>query len=220
MEKILYTCLFMLFISGNIHAQERIIHGIVTTLDSIPLIGVEIDVRTTGQTVLTDSLGNFSVATDMKDKLKFKANGFYSTTVKVDDKARFLAVNLKLKPGDKQREYAVGYGHVSEEDLTSSITNLNKNDARFARFNDIFDVIRSMGVDVSSGEIRIRGDKSFQGNSAALVVVDGVIVDYDFLKTIKPIYVKSIDIIKDGASAVYGSRGANGVVVIKTLDGK
>jgi len=75
------------------------------------------------------------------------------------------------------------------------------------------------GVQITNGEIIIRGNRSFQGSSAALIVVDGVISDTDILRTISPIDVKSISVIKDGSSAIYGSRGANGVLIIETRKG-
>ncbi|MBN2635394.1 MAG: TonB-dependent receptor plug domain-containing protein [Prolixibacteraceae bacterium] len=220
MKKMVCICWVFLLFAVNVYAQERVVHGMVTTFDSIPLIGVEIQIKSTGQIVFTDSAGTFSVACNKEDKLKIRANGFYNSSLNLNEKTKFAAINLKLKPGEKQREYAIGYGHVSEKDLANAVTSLNQNDMKFSRFNDIFDIIRSMGVEVVNNEVHIRGDKSFQGNNAALLVVDGVIVDADFLKTIKPIHVKSIDIIRDGASSVYGSRGANGVVVVQTLGGR
>jgi len=83
------------------------------------------------------------------------------------------------------------------------------------------DLIRDhvAGVQVINGEIVIRGTKSFYGSSEALIVVDGVITDRRTLDMISPVDVKSVDVIKDGASAVYGSRGANGVIIIETKKG-
>lgn len=220
MKKIVYIFFASLLISGTVYGQDKTIHGIVTTLDSIPLIGVEIEVKSTGQSVYTDSLGGFSTFCDIEDKLKVKANGFYNTTAKVEQKTKFVAVNLKLRPGEKQREYAIGYGHVSEEDLTSSILKLNGGNSNYSKFNDILDLIRSMGANVTNGQVILRGERTFQGSNAALLIVDKAIVDYDYLKTIKPMYVESIDIIRDGTSSVYGSRGANGVVIIETVKGE
>ena len=89
------------------------------------------------------------------------------------------------------------------------------------KYSDIYDLIRDQvaGAQIKNGEIIIRGDRSFQGSSAALIVVDGVIWDSEALRTLSPIQVKSIDAIKDGSAAVYGSRGANGVILIETIKG-
>jgi TonB-dependent SusC/RagA subfamily outer membrane receptor len=74
-------------------------------------------------------------------------------------------------------------------------------------------------VQIVNGEIIIRGKNSLNSSSAALIVVDGVPSDYNVLNSIPPVQVKSINVIKDGSSAIYGSRGANGVVLIETKKG-
>lgn len=211
----------VLFVITNVSiAQNHIVHGVIHTLDSIPLEGVEVLVKSSKDVVLTDSLGNFTAFCNEKDKLRVRVNGFYNENVKVSEKTKLVAINMKMKPGEKQREYAIGYGNISEQDKTNAVSNLDNNDMNFSRFSNIIDVIESMGAEVRNGEVVIRGTRSFQGSSAALIVIDGAIVDYDYLATLKPIEVKSIDIIRDGSSSIYGSRGVNGVVIIKTLNGK
>ena len=137
----------------------------------------------------------------------------------MDEKTKLVAINMKLKPGEKQREYAIGYGYVNEKDLTSAMNVLNEKEMNFSRYNNIFDLIGSMGAEVRNGEIIIRGNKSFQGSSAALIVVDGAVMDADNLRTLKPIDISKIDIIRDGTASIYGTRGANGVVLIETKKG-
>jgi TonB-dependent SusC/RagA subfamily outer membrane receptor len=209
------------FVSQFTTAQDKVVHGIIHTLDSIPLIGVKIKSKSTNQTFYTDSQGKFTVVTETGDKLKIQAEGFYNENVKVDEKTRFMAVNLRMKPGDKQREYAIGYGHISEEDLTASVNQFSPDKNDFSRYKDIFELIRGRfpGVDIQNGEIVIRGSSTLKGSDAALIVLNGVIADSDILHTLSPNDVKSINVIKDGSTAVYGSRGANGVVLIETKKG-
>jgi TonB-dependent SusC/RagA subfamily outer membrane receptor len=83
----------------------------------------------------------------------------------------------------------------------------------------MYDLLQSMGAQVAGGDIVLRGSTSFGGSSAALIVVDGGIVDGGYLRTLNPKDVKNVNLIKDGSSAVYGSRGTNGVVVIETKKG-
>lgn len=216
---IILTLALCISLAGN--AQDRIIHGIVTTFDSIPLIDAEIQVRSTKQTVLTDSLGQFSVAVNSNDRLKVSANGFYNQRVKLEDKIKLVAVNLKLKPGEKNREYAIGYGHVSDKNKLNALANLNSDDMDFSQYSNLYEVIkgRFSGVQIMNGEIIIRGINSINSSSAALIIVDGIPVDGSMLGSIPPVQVKSINVIKDGSSAIYGSRGANGVVLIETKRG-
>ena len=221
-KKILFlvVVVFLSIVSQSI-AQDKILHGIVTTFDSIPLIGAQVQVKSTGQTVLTDTLGSFSALVENEEKLNIKAKGFYNQRVKLEDKTMFLAVNMKMKPGEKNREIAIGYGYVNDRDKLNAASTIDKNDLDFSQYNDIFDLIkgRFAGVEVQNGEIIIRGSNSIKSSNAALIVVDGVPSPGDVLNTIKPIEVKSINVIKDGTSAVYGSRGANGVLLIETKKG-
>ena len=221
MKKIAFFVLFVSFLAQLATAQDKVVHGIIHTLDSIPLIGVEIKSRTANQSFYTDSLGNFSVITQPGDKLKIRAEGFYNENVKVDEKTKFIAVNMKMKPGEKQREYAIGYGYISEEDLTTAVNQLTLNENDFSRYNDMSELLsgRFPGVEIRNGEIFVRGSKTFQGNDAALIILDGVITEPDILTTLSPIDVKSVNVIKDGSTAVYGSRGTNGVVIIETKKG-
>ncbi|NQU52354.1 MAG: TonB-dependent receptor plug domain-containing protein [Bacteroidetes bacterium] len=212
---------FTLFFVFQIRAQERVIHGIITTFDSIPLIGAKVKVLSTDQTVLSDTLGNFSVGCNNKDKLKVSAMGFYDQKVKLISNTKFAAINLRLKPGAKSREYAIGYGHVSDREKLNAVASLNKNDVDFSQYSNMFELIRGRfaGVSVVGSEIIIRGTNSINSSSAALIVVDGVPSDGSILNSLPPIQVKSINVIKDGSAAIYGTRGANGVVLIETKKG-
>jgi TonB-dependent SusC/RagA subfamily outer membrane receptor len=91
----------------------------------------------------------------------------------------------------------------------------------FSQYSNLYEVIRGRfaGVQIVNGEIIIRGQNSINSSSSALIVVDGVPSNSSVLSSIPPIQVKSINILKDGSSAIYGSRGANGVVLIETKKG-
>ena len=139
-------------LSINLRAQERMIRGVVTRFDSIPLIGASVIAQSTKQEVLTDSLGNFSISCKNNDKLIVSAHGFYNENAKLTNKIKFAAINLKLKPGEKGRESAIGYGHVADADKLNAISSLNKNDFDFSRYNNIYDLIkgRCAGVQIIS----------------------------------------------------------------------
>ncbi|MFV0591332.1 MAG: TonB-dependent receptor plug domain-containing protein [Draconibacterium sp.] len=208
------------FVTGN--GQERMVRGIVTTFDSIPLIGADVLVQSTKATVKTDSVGRFSVLTGAADKLKVTAKGFTPQKVKLDEKIKMVFVNLKLKPTESAREYAIGYGYVKDADKLNAVAQMTNKDLDFSQYTNMYDLIKGRfgGVQVNgNGEIIIRGVTSINLSSAALVVVDGVTVDGSMLGNISPANVKSINIIKDGSAAIYGSRGANGVVIIETKRG-
>jgi TonB-dependent SusC/RagA subfamily outer membrane receptor len=213
------TIFFILFFSSVIgFAQDKVMHGRVFTFDSIPLVQANVEVKSTKQVVKTDTLGNFSVSCNSDDVLKISAKGFTTEKVKLNPKLKLAIINLKLKPGEKNREYAIGYGHVTDKNKLNALANLNNDDVDFSTYSNMYELIqgRFAGVQIIGGEIIIRGVNSINSSSAALIVLDGVPVDNSILATLPPNEVKSVNVIKDGSSAIYGSRGSNGVVLIET----
>lgn len=230
-QNMIKTTLFLIImsISLTIFSQEKTLVGKITTFDSIPLNGVEIKVKSSGITVLSDSLGRFQAFCNNEDKLLVRANGFYDQKVKVDDGIRMIFVNLKLKKGDKNLDMAenyvnIGYGTVSAKNLLSSVASLKQNEIDFSVYTNMYDLIQGQfaGVTVEGNKIVVRGAKTYYGSEsdAALLVVDGMIVSESDFASVSPLDVQSVDVIKDGSSSVYGSRGANGVVIVETKKGK
>ena len=211
----------ILLLALNISAQDRIIHGRVFTFDSIPLVGAEVAVKSTKQIVLTDSIGKFSVGCGNEDQLKVSAKGFTPAKFKVDEKIKVAIINMKLKPGEKNREIAIGYGYVLDADKLNAVATLNNKDLDFSQYTNMYELIqgRFAGVQIMNGDVIIRGVNSINSGSGALIILDGSQVDNSILRTLPPTQVKSINVIKDGSAAIYGSRGANGVVVIESKKG-
>jgi TonB-dependent SusC/RagA subfamily outer membrane receptor len=208
-----------LFLSLNICAQERVVYGITTTFDSIPVMGATVKVYSTGEIVLSDSLGKFLVTCNPKDKLKITAMGFYSEKVKLTSKTRLAAINLRLKPGKENIDHAIGFGHVSERDKIYAVSSLTNNHADFSQFTNMTELIkgRITGVQVINNELVIRGrGTTTPGADKALILIDGVPASYTTLKSLHPAQVKNISVIKDANAAIYGVRAANGVVIIET----
>lgn len=222
MRKCVIPILLFFFLSIHVFGQNHMIHGIIHTLDSIPLIGAEISVKSSDQVFTTDSLGRFAVACNPKDKLKVNAEGFYGVKVKVTDKIKFMALNLKMKSGFSQGNKSIGSSNVLNNLNTAAVASLSHNDIDFTRYTSVSDLIRDNFAGVqygSGGGLQIRGSKTLMGDTTPLVVIDGAISDIGHLNSIAPINVGSIHILKDGTAAVYGSRGANGVILIETLKG-
>lgn len=214
--------LVIVFLSFQLKAQDRTIQGIVTTFDSIAVHGATIKVNSTKQIVLSDSTGKYSVSCDYDDKLKISADGFYNQNVKLEESTRYVAVNLKLKAGEKNKELALGLTSVSDHDKLNALAALDADDIDFSQYRTMQEAIsgRIPGVQISGSEIIIRGSSNLSGPLYALIVVDGVAAGPGVLDRMNPATVKSINVIKDGSSAIYGSKGANGVVVIETKTGR
>ena len=218
----------LFIIPFSLSGQDRTIQGKVTTFDSIPLYGAKIRVKSTQEVVATDSFGVFTVQCQSGDKLKVSAMGFSSRKVHVKDPVKYVLVNLALKPGEKNEELAaavaVGYGYVMDKNKLQAIAQLNENEMDFSKFSDIYDIIKSRfpGVQVTgTNDIIIRGATASEGGSnTALLIVDGVEMDSRDFGYISTADISSINILKDASTAVYGIRGANGVVIVVTKRGK
>ena len=129
---IVLITLTALFFTLVTHAQDKIIHGVVPTFDSIPLVDAEIKNRSTKQTVTTDSIGRFTLPAASGDKLRIKARGFFNEKAKIEDKTRYVAVNMKLKPGQRNKEYAIGYTKVSDRDKLNALATMSNEGLDFS----------------------------------------------------------------------------------------
>ncbi len=216
-----FTIFFLFFYTSALYSQERILSGLVTTFESIAVANAEVKILGSKVTELTDSVGNFKIICSPKDKIMISAKGFYSQKIKIDEKTKTAFINLKIKPSKKNLDVAVGYGHIKEKDKLHAIATMRNDKAsKFLKYSNMFDLIRdsSPGVQVINGNIIIRGINSITGSSAALIVVNGTVVNSSYLSLLSPINVQSVSVMKDG-SAIYGSRGANGAVIIETKKG-
>ncbi len=215
--------LFFLFSFTSIsYSQERTVTGFVTTLENIVVVNAEVKVLSSKVTVLTDTVGNFKVSCLLKDKIKISAKGFNSQKIKIDKKTKEVFINLMFKPGEKNLDVAVGYGHIKEKDKSYAISSISNDDEfEFSKYSNMLQHIvnSSPSIIIGGGGIIIRGSNSLLGSSAALILIDGIAVNSSELYMLPPSDVKSVDILKGGSAAIYGSRGANGVVLITTKRG-
>ncbi|NQU85165.1 MAG: TonB-dependent receptor plug domain-containing protein [Mariniphaga sp.] len=214
--------IFILVIPLMINGQERKIEGQITTFDSIPVANVAIEVVSTNQIYYSDSLGIFTIQCDTKkDKIKISVEGFYKQAVKINDKIKYVFVNMKLKPGEKNRDLVVDLGYVIDKDKLFAVSSMGDAEFDYSRYSTIANAIsgRFPGVRVSNNQVIIRGNESFSASNAALIVVDGI-VKGSSIAGISPYNVAKIEMLKDASAAIYGSQGANGVVLIQTKRGK
>jgi len=217
-----FLLVFLFSFTSISYSQERTVTGFVTTLENIAVVNAEVKVLSSKATVLTDTVGNFKVSCLLNDKIKISAKGFNSQKVKIDENTNEAFINLTFKPTEKNIELAVGYGYIKEEDKSYAITSIRNNDKNnFLIYSNMIDVIvdSSTSVEYKDGGFIIRGGSSLLGSNHALIVIDGTEANISQLSALPPLDVKSVDILKGGASAIYGSRGGNGVVIIITKRG-
>jgi len=210
-----------IFISFPSIAQTRVVKGKITTFNKYPVQNVEIASKKAKSTVMTDSLGQFEIVCNEKDVIMIKAKVFQALNKKVNKDDDYVQANLIFRDTPQNREIATGMGYITHEQLTFALAHMADENNDFCNYSNVFDLVRGKfpGVQVKSTSsggqgIFVRGDKSIYGDNEAIYVVDGIRVnDVQF---INPCEMATIDVLKDGGAALYGSQAANGVVVIET----
>ncbi|MBE0677785.1 MAG: TonB-dependent receptor plug domain-containing protein [Bacteroidales bacterium] len=196
-------------------AQERTVNGKVTAFRDYPLKNVMVTSKATKDVAVTDSTGFFSIRSGKGDVLSFQSKAFESVK-KVVHSEESVIVNMIFKGGRNNQKLAVETGNIDPDDLAYAVANLSDRNNDFYTYKDIYELIRGKfaGVDVmDDGKIRIRGqNQSFMLDDSALLIVDGV--ETPSISSIHPAEVASIEILKGSEASIYGSRGANGVVII------
>ncbi|MGQ8335345.1 SusC/RagA family TonB-linked outer membrane protein [Sunxiuqinia sp. A32] len=208
--------------------QNLTISGIVNDSNGLSLPGVTVVVKGTTQGTITDMDGNYTLTDVPGDAiLVFSFVGMKSIEVPVSGRSTIDAVLAEETIG-LEEVVAIGYGSVKKSDLTGSLTSVNSDDFKEQNVTRVDQALqgRASGVQISNTagapggdvRIRIRGANSVLGDNSPLFVVDGFVgVDFNM---INPNDIKSMEVLKDAAStAIYGSRGANGVILITTKNG-
>lgn len=211
----------------NSFSQTYVINGTVLSgEDKMPMPGVSIIIKGTTSGTSSDVNGKFSINANQGDILEFSFIGFLKKEVSVNSNTP-LIITLEPQSLDIDEVVVIGYGTVKKSDLTGSVGSISASNIKQSRVSGIDQAIqgRAAGVSVTanSGQpgsgvtVRIRGIGTVN-NSDPLYVIDGVaLTNITFLN---PSDIKSMEILKDAsATAIYGARGANGVVLITTLKG-
>lgn len=229
MRKIFIYLIFTYLSVLNAIAQDRTVSGTVTSAeDGLPLPGVSVIVQGTSKGVATGVDGTFLIKlTEGENTLVFSFVGFETQVVPVDQRS---VINVFLKPDTKMLEevVVVGYGIQKKSDVTGAMASVEGSElvkqpvltATQAIQGKVAGVqIISSGQPGTSPQVRIRGVSTALSGTTVLFVVDGVLTDD--ISNINTADIADISILKDAsAAAIYGSRGANGVVIITTKNGK
>jgi TonB-linked SusC/RagA family outer membrane protein len=205
--------------------------GKITDSEGVPLEGVSVLLKKTGKGVTTLKDGSFSIQVPQGgDVLVFSYAGFENTELRVT-KPGALNIKLRLKENNVEEVVVVGYGSARKKDLTGSVASVSVADIKKAPVASFEEALggRVAGVQVTSQsgqpgdgfQIAIRGNNSVTQDNSPLYVIDGFPIEGFNNSLINPAEIESIDILKDAsATAIYGARGANGVVLITTKKGK
>ncbi|TYR37260.1 TonB-dependent receptor [Sphingobacterium phlebotomi] len=242
--------LLMIAFSGALHAQQSHVKGNVSSTNGTSLEGVSVSVKNTTHTAATDGNGNYTLNLSTSGAvLIFKYIGYATQEIPLNGRTT-LDVTLEPEDKTLSEVVVIGYGSLRKSDLTGSVasikaedltkgSNINMQQALQGRVPGV-QIYQKSGEPGAAMSVQIRGITSITGNNAPLYVIDGMPINdaaaigapgvggatnnpnnRSPLNTLNPADIASIEILKDAsATAIYGSRGANGVVLITTKKGR
>ena len=232
--KVFLTLLAIMFVSVKAIAQQITVNGVVQDTQGEPIIGANILIKGTATGTITDLDGNFQLTADADALLVISFIGYQTQELPAQP-----VMNIILRDDSKQLEEVVviGYGSVKKNDLSGSVVAIKAEDMNKGAVTSPQELIQGKvpGLYVSAGDgqpgagssIRIRGGASLNASNDPLIVIDGIPVANDAapgtpnaLATINPNDIETFTVLKDAsATAIYGSRASNGVIIITTKKG-
>lgn len=222
--------LIFLISSFSIKAQSFSVSGTVTDDAGKALAGATVFEKGTKNSAVTNQAGTFTLnVSSAKAKLVISFVGHEEQEIAVNNKAQ-LSVSLKSTNESLTDVVVIGYATVKKKDVTGAVAGINQKDIRSRPVDNALQAMQGKvaGVDITSnerpgqvGSINIRGVRSLTASNTPLFVVDGIPLTTGGIEYLNPNDIESIDVLKDAsATAIFGSRGANGVVIVTTKQGK
>lgn len=218
------------FLIVESYAQNKTISGTVTDFTGEPVIGASVLVNGTTNGTITDLNGKFSLSNvPMKGTITITYIGYKKQEVSVAGNTNFQ-ITLQEDTETLDEVVVVGYGVQKKSDVTGAMARVGEKELKAMPVRNALEGMqgKTAGVDITSsqrpgevGNINIRGQRSINAEQGPLYVVDGMVIQNGGIENINPSDIESIDILKDAsATAIYGSRGANGVILVTTKKGK
>lgn len=249
MNKVYFLLILFISVPIALLGQNLKISGVVTdAMDGSPLPGVSVvNANKKNIGTITDTDGKYTIGADLGDELVFSFIGMSPARIKVES-AKMLNVSMEDSDHSLNEVVVIGYGTVKKRDLSGAVSQVKADDLLkgnpVSSFNQALQG-RMAGVMVSQNDgtpggginIQVRGTNSFSTNSQPLYIIDGIpfeemetpssaanennLQSRNALSSINPNDIESIEVLKDAsATAIYGSRGANGVVIVTTKKGE
>lgn len=224
------TLSFVLLLLSTLLYAQKTVKGTVTDESGEPIMGASVIVKGTSNGAVSDLDGKFTITNVPENgQLTVSYVSFVTQTISVAGKTD---INVVLKEDNLalNEVVVVGYGVQRKSDVTGSLAHLDSKELNSMPVTNAFQGMqgKTAGVDITNsqrpgtvGSITIRGQRSISASSSPLYVVDGMIIQNNGIDGINPQDIESIEVLKDAsATAIYGARGANGVVIVTTKKGK
>ena len=228
MKRLLHFCLSLALLLAAVPATAGVVKGTVKDSAGEPIIGGGVVEVGTSNGVVTSYDGTYTINVKGPESvLQFSCIGYKTVNVTVGSQ-KVIDVTMEDETSFLQEAVAIGYGTQKKADVTSSLQSVSASDFNKGAVIDAGQLIQgkvaglqitvSSGDPTSSSSVMLRGYSSLMGSTAPLILVDGIPGSFS---TVAPEDIESIDVLKDGsATAIYGTRGTNGVIIITTKNAK
>ena len=213
-------------LAGSDAFAQSAVKGKVIDANGEPVIGAAVVAQGTTNGVVTDVEGNFEIRVSPKTMLEVSCIGYLPA---VAEAAQGMSVVLEEDALLLDEAVAVGYGTMKKSDVTGAMVSVGSKELTKRPTNNVLEALqgKAAGVDIRTserpgeiGSVYIRGQRSIKASSTPLYVVDGIPLQSGSIDGLNPQDIESIEVLKDAsATAIYGSRGANGVVLVTTKKG-
>jgi len=223
---VICTCIVFSDLDGQKKAKKYVVSGIVTDVSKNPVSEAMVLIDNNYSDVLTNKKGFFKIKVKPDAKLISVFTFDKGTGEALLDGEATLNITLNGVPSAppaslgqkvKGEEINIGYGSIEKKDLTTQVSKLDVKNSKFSSYSNIYELMKGTlpGVQVVGNRITIQGAASFMLSTDPLFIVDGM--EVSTIDGISPAEVESIEVLKGAAASIYGSRGANGVIMIKLI---
>lgn len=226
------VCIILLLLTAHLSFSQNNfkVTGKVTDDTGKPLQGATVQVKGSTTATATTADGSFSLmAPSGASRLVISSVGFTEQEIAIDNRSE-VSISLANTASDLTDVVVIGYATVKKKDVTGAVAGINQKDIRSRPVDNALQAMQGKvaGVDITSNErpgqvgtINIRGVRSLTASNTPLFVVDGIPLTTGGIEYLNPNDIETIDVLKDAsATAIFGSRGANGVVIVTTKQGK
>ncbi len=229
MYRVAFLALVTMLFTFQVNAQDLQIKGTITNSSGVAVSNATITVKGTTNAVTATDNGDFIISAPGTGTLVITSVGYSKIEIPIQNRTT-ITVLMESSSSNLNEVVVIGYGTQRKRDVTGSTVSVKGETLNEIKAPNIFNQLqgRAAGVDIVNnstnlgvgGQIRIRGNRSISGNNNPLIVVDGMAFGGN-INDIDPESIANVDILKDAsATAIFGSRGSNGVIIITTKRGK
>jgi len=204
----------------NASGQQHEISGSVVVFNKYPVKDLKVSAKKAKTETVTDTNGEFTLSVRDKDVLSIEGKTFEKYVKRIENDDSALSVNIIYIDKKKNKEIAISSGFIEREHLEYGLTYLMEENNPFKNFTNVFDAIiyaipaASLIYENGQTKVQLRGNKSFNESSAALMVLNGFLTDD--ISHVNPQSIVSVKVLSPTVATLYGEGSANGVIEIKT----